>query len=153
MKTSVMYFYQLMKNVFVNVGTAQIPNSDSEKLLEIKIDWKINFKNHIRNICKKPANQIKCFHQSLRLHESWQKRLIINALFSSRFAYCPQVWMLHSRESNHKANRLRERCRHVVYTLQNRFKSWSQKGWESTWEYLQKSWRRSSYWANLSEFI
>ena len=33
-----MYFYQLMKNVFVNVGTAQIPNSDSEKLLEIKID-------------------------------------------------------------------------------------------------------------------
>ena len=46
MKKSVMYYYLLIKNVFVNIGTAQIPNSSSEKPLGVKIDGKLNFKGH-----------------------------------------------------------------------------------------------------------
>ena len=31
------------------------------------------------------------------------------------FAYCPLAWMFHSRELNHKINRIHERCLCVVY--------------------------------------
>ena len=34
----------------------------------------------------------------------------MNAFFKSQFSYCPFSWILHSRTSNNKINRLRERC-------------------------------------------
>ena len=43
------------ENLLVNIGTAQIQNSSSEKLLGTKIDSKLNFKDHIRSICKKAS--------------------------------------------------------------------------------------------------
>ena len=58
------------ENVFENTGTAKIHNSSSEKLLEVKIDCKLNFKDHVGSICKKSQRQIKRFDQSFRLHES-----------------------------------------------------------------------------------
>ena len=39
---------------------------------------------------------------------------IMNAFFSSQFAYCPLAWMLDSRELNHKI-KVHERCLRVVY--------------------------------------
>ena len=41
------------KNVPVNIGTTRIQNS-SKKLLGIKIDSKINFKDHLGSTCKRP---------------------------------------------------------------------------------------------------
>lgn len=58
------------ENVFENIGTAKIRNSSSEKLLEVKIDCKLNFKDDVGSICKKSQRQIKRFDQSFRLHES-----------------------------------------------------------------------------------
>ena len=40
------------KNVLVNIGTAQILNSSSEKPLGVKIDGKLNFKGHEVSFCK-----------------------------------------------------------------------------------------------------
>ena len=39
------------KNVLVNIDTAQILNSSSEKPLGVKIDGKINFKGHEVSFC------------------------------------------------------------------------------------------------------
>ena len=57
-------------NLPVNIGTAQMQISSSEKLLGTKIDSKLNFKHSIGSIYKKRECQIKCFDQSLRLHGS-----------------------------------------------------------------------------------
>ena len=43
------------ENVLVYIGTGQIQNSSSEKLLGVKIDCKINFKDHRGSICKKTS--------------------------------------------------------------------------------------------------
>ena len=56
------------KNIFVNTGTKQMQNS--EKLLVIKIDSKLNFKDHIGRKCTKCQCQIRWFDQSARLNES-----------------------------------------------------------------------------------
>ena len=39
------------KNVLVNIGTAQILNSSSEKPLGVKIDGELNFKGHEVSFC------------------------------------------------------------------------------------------------------
>ena len=43
------------KNVIVNIGIGQIQNNSFKKLLGNTIDSKINTKDHIGNICKKPV--------------------------------------------------------------------------------------------------
>ena len=43
------------------------------------------------------------------------KCLIVNAFFSSKFNYCPLIWMFHNRLLNHKINRLHERCLRGIY--------------------------------------
>ena len=41
------------ENVHVNIGASQIKNSDCKRLLGIDIDCKLNFENHINQICSK----------------------------------------------------------------------------------------------------
>ena len=42
-------------------------------------------------------------------------RIIIKAFVSSQFAYCPLIWMFHSRHTSHKINKLHERALKIVY--------------------------------------
>ena len=42
-------------------------------------------------------------------------RIIMKAFVSSQFAYCSLVWMFHSRQINHKINKLHERALRIVY--------------------------------------
>ena len=58
------------ENIAVNIGKAQIQNSTSKKLLGNNIDFKLKFKDHIGNICKKHQCQIKFIDLSLSLFES-----------------------------------------------------------------------------------
>ena len=39
----------------------------------------------------------------------FNKKVIFNSFFKGHFNYCPLLWMLNTREANHKINRLRER--------------------------------------------
>ena len=56
------------ENVLVNVGTEQLKNS--KKLLRIKIDSKLKFKDQLSRICIKSQCRTKCFGRSARLNES-----------------------------------------------------------------------------------
>ena len=42
-------------------------------------------------------------------------RITMKAFVSSQFAYCPLIWMFHSRQINHKINKLHERALRIVY--------------------------------------
>ena len=44
-----------------------------------------------------------------------KRRILMNAFFRSQFAYCPLVWMCHSRTLNNKTNRPHERCLRIIY--------------------------------------
>ena len=57
------------ENVFVNIGTEQMQNS--EKLLGIKIDSKLNFKDKLVRTCIQSQYQIKCFESGDKLNEAW----------------------------------------------------------------------------------
>ena len=44
-----------------------------------------------------------------------KRRLLVNAIFTSQFNYCPRTWMFYSRKLNSKINRLHERCLWLIY--------------------------------------
>ena len=75
--------------VSIYVENYNIKSSKCEKLLGIKIDKKLNFNNHIDEICKKPGQKLNALLKPCPLHGL--------VFFLSQFGYCLLVWMFHSR--------------------------------------------------------
>ena len=46
---------------------------------------------------------------------SHQRRLILNSFITSRFSYCPILWMFHGRKLNERINHIHERALILVY--------------------------------------
>ena len=82
------------EHVQVKIGTAQIENSSSEKLLGVTIDAKLSFEKHIEQ------------------KESIDEK----AFFMIQFSYFPLIWMFQSTKLNNKINKLHERCLRIVYS-------------------------------------
>ena len=105
----------LQDNVHVNVGTAQIENSKCRKLLGINIDSKLTFEDHINRIYKKASAKLNALSRISYYMDPLKRRLLVNAIFTSQFNYCPRTWMFYSRKLNSKINRLHERCLWLIY--------------------------------------
>ena len=99
----------------VKIGTSHIKNNCLEKLLGVKIASDLNFEEHINSICKKASAKLNALAKIPPYVDEEKRRLIMNALFVSKFNYCPLTWMLHSRKLNKKINRLHERCLRIIY--------------------------------------
>ena len=55
----------------------------------------------------------------------WKElKIIMKAFISSQFAYCPLIWMFHSRHINLKINKLHERALKIVHN--NHFSSFEE---------------------------
>ena len=72
------------KQVQVNIGTAQIENTQNERLLDITIGSKLSFDKHIQQICSKasPSGRIAPFMNITK------RKILMNAFFNARFSYC-----------------------------------------------------------------
>ena len=99
----------------ITVGNETISSSKCEKLLGIKIDSHLNFKEHIESLCKKASQKINVLSRLASSMNFEQRRLIMNSFVICHFSYCPVVWMFHSRKLNARINRLHERALRVVY--------------------------------------
>ena len=106
-------------NISVQVGCETIVGEKSVKLLGVKIDNYLNFNEHISNICKKANVKSHALARIAHLMKTDKLRLLVKAFIESQFAYCPLVWMYHSRTLNNKINKLHERALHLVYKDRN----------------------------------
>ena len=98
----------------INVGGNQLSSSKYEELLGILIDHKLTFENHLLNIVQKVNQKL---HDLARIFKYMTRKkliIIVKAFVSSQFAYCPLIWMFHSRQINHKINKLHERALRIV---------------------------------------
>ena len=99
----------------INVGGNQLSSSKSEELLGILIDHKLTFENHLLNIVQKVNQKLHALARISKYMPRKKLRIIMKAFVSSQFAYCPLIWMFHSRQINHKINKLHERALRIVY--------------------------------------
>ena len=92
-----------------------LENPNSQKLLSVTIDRKLNFNEHVTNLCDKASKKIQALARIFPYIPQTQKRLLMNAYFLSQFGYCPFFWMSHSRALNNRINRLHKRALSLVY--------------------------------------
>ena len=59
--------------VTVTIGSANVVNSDEEKLLGVQIDSKLSFDNHVFKLCQKASNKL---YALARISFSYQFRAI-----------------------------------------------------------------------------
>ena len=96
-----------------------VEGSKSVKLLGVKIDNKVNFNEHVTNICNKVSLKLHALARISNFMSPAKLRLILKAFIESQFQYCPLIWMFHSRTLNNRINRLHKRALKLVYKEPN----------------------------------
>ena len=91
-------------SIAIKIKDNEILNSESEKLLGVTIDNKLNFNNHLQKILKKANQKVHVLARITPYMSIPKRRLLMNSFFISQFNYCPLVWMCHSRLMNNKIN-------------------------------------------------
>ena len=76
------------QKVYVVIGTAQIKNKQSEKLLGVKTDTKL-IVMHIQQICGKARTKLKALGRITPFMKNREKIILVNAFFNAKFSYCP----------------------------------------------------------------
>ena len=107
------------KDIEINVGKEIIECENSVKLLGITLDNKLNFNEHVSNICKKVSKKIHALARISNFMCQNKLRVLMKAFIESQFGYCPLIWMFHSRTLNNRINRLHERALQLVYKNTN----------------------------------
>ena len=100
----------------IKVGNTDINNSTCEKLLGVKLDYKLSFDDPISELSKETSRKIHALARLTSYMNMAKKRILMNAFFKSQFSYCPLVWMFHTCANNSKINRLQERCLRKIYS-------------------------------------
>ena len=107
------------ENNIIKIGNDEISGSKSVKLLGITIDNKLNFNEHVSNICKKANQKLHALARIGQYLEKDKLRIIMKTFIDSQFNYCPLIWMFHSRTLNNKINNLHIRALRIVYKNAN----------------------------------
>ena len=102
-------------DVTINVGGETIIGQKSVKLLGVKLDNKLDFNEHITDLCKKANSKLHALARISHFISEDKLRVLMKAFIESQFSYCPLVWMFHSRTINNRINALHEKALRLVY--------------------------------------
>ena len=98
-----------------NIGSSNIIETHSVKLLGVRIDSGLAFSEHIKFLCNKASSKLNALSRLCSILPFHKRAMLMQAFFNSQFAYCPLVWMFHSRKINKKINDLHYRALRIVY--------------------------------------
>ena len=98
------------KEIEINVEEETIECENFVKLLGVTLDNKLNFNEHVSNICKKASQKLHALARVSNYICQDKLRTLMKAFIESQFGYCPLIWMFHSRTLNNRINRLHERA-------------------------------------------
>ena len=99
----------------LQIGDSSIKTSNCEKLLGVKIDYKLTFDEHVNSLCKKANSKLRALARTTPSMNIEKRKLLMNSFFNAQFNYCPLIWMLHTRCNNNKIKHLQERCLRLTY--------------------------------------
>ena len=90
-------------------GGSLIERSDYEKISGVKIDYKLDFDEHVKTLCSKANNKLRALARATPYMSVEKKKILMNSFFNAQFNYYPIVWMLHSRRNKNIIWNLNER--------------------------------------------
>ena len=101
--------------VSMNIDSIEVENSHCEKLLGVKVDRELKFKEHLEGIIKKASKKVNVLYRITPYMNIDKRKLLMNSFFISQFNYCPLIWMCHCHTINNKINSLHESCLRIIY--------------------------------------
>ena len=120
------YFMCIGENVsdseLLNLNDLNLKNCKEVEVLVITIDRNLNFKGHIKNICKKAGQRLKALLKISSHLNTDKKALLYKSMIKSQFAYCLLVWMFCFRQSNNLINKVNERALKLIHQNNCNFK-------------------------------
>ena len=86
----------------MSLGDVKIEPKPSVKLLGITLDNRINFNEHINNVCKTANQNTNCLARIRNNIDVKNSKLLYNAYIKSAFGYAPMIWMFCQKTSYKK---------------------------------------------------
>ena len=90
-------------------------NCKEVEIVGIAIDRNLNFKGHIKNICRKEGRKLSTLLRISSHINTDKKALLYKLMIKSQFTYYPLVWMFCFRQSNNLINEVHERALKLFY--------------------------------------
>ena len=94
------------KSVSINIDGSNVENKKEQKLLGIKFDSSLSFKDHITSLCKKASQKLDALARIVNYMDLPKRRVLMKAFITSQFSYCPLIWMFHNRTLNNRINNI-----------------------------------------------
>ena len=89
------------------------------KLLGIAIDSKLNFDNHILELCSKVNKKMSAFSRIRNYLDNKQANILCKTTVLANFNYCPLIWMFSFKAANNEINRKHKRALRVLHKNNN----------------------------------
>ena len=86
-KCHLMIFGNTKNDTTIKIGSAEIKESYSEKLLGITFDKKLSFKTHIKDLCKKANQKLHALTRVSYFMDPAKIEALMNAFIKSQFNY------------------------------------------------------------------
>ena len=99
-----------VKSVSINIDGSNVENEKKQKLLGIKFDSSLSFKDHITSLCKKASQKLRALARIVNYMDLPRRKVLIKVFITSQFSYCPLIWMFHRRTLNNRINNIHERA-------------------------------------------
>ena len=75
-----------------NIQGKMVKSEETVKLLGIQLDYKLNFEQHISELCRKAALQLNVLKRLKEFIGFNEKKILVQSFVYSNFDYCPLVW-------------------------------------------------------------
>ena len=98
----------------------ELAPKSSVKLLGVTLDNKINFNEHITNICKTASLNTNCLARIRKYIDVKNSRLLYNAYIKSVFGYASMIWMFCQKSSYKRIESIQKRALRIVYLDQEK---------------------------------
>ena len=107
------------ENVWANIGSCKIWESNDQKLLGVNIDCNLKFNHYILKQCKKAGRKLSALTRICKFMSLESRRVLMKSLIESQFAHCALVWVCCDGISDNPMNHLQKRERFTMTMYQH----------------------------------
>ena len=100
--------------LMINVENTITSSSEAMKVLGVKIDDKLNFTEHILDVCTKARRQLYTLQRLKQVLDYKSHTAIYKSFIMSSFNYCPIVWMFTCKRSLDRIEIIQKRALRFV---------------------------------------
>ena len=99
----------------LNINSNNRISANWVKLLDIKIDSRLNFEPHVSDLCKSAARQLNALLRLQPYPTFEERKILIESFIYSNLNYCPLVWNFTSTKAIDKIENAQKRVLRFLF--------------------------------------